>query len=180
MKTRYASSIEETLITFHTGRGGHFHNAGHVSVCDFEKTIGSYTDDLFLNYENSSHLYRLFKGYENLTNLLHEATSDNNSAVERLQKWGFDLGEKYYCDNNGQPVISEEEADNGDGTGTINIDNDYDTTIVRMLKDCDEDELFLILKYNGYKPTGVDEYVKEALGIEEEECEEEECEQENN
>lgn len=163
--TRYSKTTEETLITFHTGRGGRFNNAGHVRYVDQDMTISSYTDNLFVTGENFRDLARKFGDRPNLIRLLEEADNDNTAARERLEKWGFDLGKQIYTDCNGNPVGLD--FDN-DGTGEIDEDGLYDTTVVMLLKDCSENELQLILDSNNYVSADVRAYCEEKLSIESE------------
>lgn len=162
----YTRNTEETLITFHIGRGGRFYNAGYKSYRDQDTTINTYCDDLFLSYENEFDILNNYKKYPNIHTLIQECLSDHN--FERLARVGLsedDFGQQEWFYMGGSPVGL---AGDNDGTGCINIDNDYDTTIVVFLKDCDENELRLILNSSSYKSTDVEEYCKEALGIEEE------------
>lgn len=163
MKT-YSRTTEETLVTFHIGRGGRFHNSGHKSYCDQDKKIESYTDEFFQMYENQSYIYGKIKNKENLERLFDLATEDvasqNEAFIEFEKRTGLKFGEAYYCDCNGN---STGLLVDNDGTGTIDNDGDYDTTIVKKLEDCSEDELQLIHNSNNYKSSDVADYVKAAL-----------------
>jgi len=46
--TTLNNPIEKTIVAFHTGRGGKFYNAGHVSFIG-EKKINEFVNDLFVN-----------------------------------------------------------------------------------------------------------------------------------
>jgi hypothetical protein len=163
MKT-YSKNTEETLVTFHIGRGGRFNNPGFKSYCDQDRTIDSYTSDLFAMYENQHLIYTKIKRKENLERLFHQATEDvgnpNDAFYEFERRTGLKFGKAYYCNGGGNstglPV-------NNDGTGCIDEDGQYDTTIVQKLEDCNEDELLLIYESNNYKSSDVSHYVKNAL-----------------
>lgn len=164
MKT-YSKTIEKTLITFHTGRGGRFYNPGHVSFVNQDMTISSYTDDLFLAYENASEIANKIGDRENLIKLFELAKEvdgvDASNARERFEKiTGLSFGELVYVDWNGSEVGLAYE---NDGTGRINIDNAYNTTVVKYLEDCSDDELLMIYKSNNWKSADVQEYCKNAL-----------------
>lgn len=156
------NTTEKTLVTFHTGRGGRFYNAGHVSYVDMDTTISDYTNSLFVNYENLSDLLNQVGNRENLRDLILDA-DEGNAAYERLTKWGFDFGKKIYTDSNGCPVGLDYDNDD---TGEINIDNDYNTTTVLRLEDCSEGQLQMIYDSNNYVSTDVKEYCRVKLGIE--------------
>lgn len=155
------STTENTLVAFHIGRGGRFYNAGHTTFIGENRKIVEFTDNLFVNYENYNEAHEAIKGRDNLEKLLEEATSDNVDAKDKFEKrTGIDLGNLIYVNHNGDPVGLDFE---NDGTGCINIDNDYDTTYVLRLKDCDEKELLLIHKYDGYVNFQVKQWVEETL-----------------
>ena len=42
------------IVAFHTGRGGRYHNAGHVTYIG-EKNIGEFLNDLFFNEETQEY-----------------------------------------------------------------------------------------------------------------------------
>lgn len=166
MKTRtYSDTTEKTLITFHTGRGGHYWNAGHVSYVDQDVAISAYTDDLFLSYENAYDVASKIGKRENLLELYEMATEiDGNgsqAAIDRLEKiTGIEFGVLVYVDCNGSQVGLNYE---NDGTGTINIDNDYDTTVVCRLEDCSDEEIRMIYESTNYVSDDVREYCKSHL-----------------
>ena len=39
----------DTIVAFHIGRGGHFHNPGHLSFIG-KKLISDFTDSLFIGF----------------------------------------------------------------------------------------------------------------------------------
>lgn len=160
MKT-YSKTTEETLIAFHIGRGGRFNNQGHKSYLDQDKAIDSYTDHLFTNYENQYKIDRKIGDRENLQKLFQSAIDGNNQAFERIEKiTGIEFGKQIYTDGNGNPVGLDVE---NDGTGIIDEDGEYDTTIVIRLEDCSEDELLLIHNSNNYRSSDVVDFVKAAF-----------------
>ena len=88
----------------------------------------------------------------------HEYYENNFTFFEKL---GFDLGERIYFDQAGNSVeLTEKESESG--IGCINQDDDYDSTYTKGLKDCDENELKLIIDYYHYD-NDVVIYAKEAL-----------------
>jgi len=163
-----------TFCAFHTGRGGRFWNAGHVSFIGFQR-IDHYTDDLFLNFENQSDFNNRYgfdsTGDDSQKCILDLITDENLEELE--EKFGITeemLGEKIYMKGNGNTVgLTEKEADSG--VGSINIDYAYDTTTVCYLTDCSDGELQLIKDsdYFDSLSSAEQEYVNLSLGIEEEE-----------
>lgn len=154
--------MERIIVAFHIGRGGRFFNGGHKSFIG-EKKIGDFTNDLFVKYENISDIQDKIAGRENLENLFDIAQEDSeagNNARTRFEKCGFKFGELVYTDCNGNKVgLSVSEAENG--IGSINIDNDYDTTYTCYIEDCDELELKLINESVDYKSIQLDAWMEE-------------------
>lgn len=64
------TTTKRTLVTFHIGRGGHFHNQGHVSFVECGEEIEHYTNNFFLGFENGNELWRLLRK-KNLPTLKH-------------------------------------------------------------------------------------------------------------
>lgn len=166
----YSKNTEETLVTFHIGRGGRFHNSGFLTFCEQDTTINSYTDKLFISYENESDFSNRFgwdlTGDKNQRSILDLLTDEDLDELE--EKFGITeemLGKQIYKTCGGSLVGLEV---GNDGTGRIEIDNDYDTTYVCFLKDCDEKEMNLILDSSSYVSEDVKQYCREQLGIEEE------------
>ena len=129
----------ETIVAFHIGRGGRFHNSGHVSFIGF-KTINEFTSDLFVSYENYTELSEELKKYPNLGEKLQKCFEDDDFVFFK-KKFGWNIGKKIFIDGGGSPVGLDVE---NDGTGIINIDYDYNTNYCKYLSECNEDELFLI------------------------------------
>lgn len=147
------TSKNNTIVYFHTGRGGHFHNAGHRSF-NGEKNIEQVLQmndngnrNSFLNKENESEIYRMLKkrGLENLIELF-EKSRDNNDFSRFGKLTGLDLGEDVYTDSNGNEIITVEQLESG--VGTLDWDGEYDTDTCMLLSDCDESELILIANSN--------------------------------
>ncbi|MFO0414893.1 MAG: hypothetical protein ACK52I_22195 [Pseudomonadota bacterium] len=158
---KFAKTIEETLVTFHIGRGGRFYNQGHKSYIDQDKTISSYTGDLFISFENQQAISLKIGDRENLIKLFEKAIDDDEIAFEKIERiTGLKFGEKVYIDCNGSGVGLN--VDN-DGTGIIDIDGDYNTTIVKKLEQCTDEELLIIYKSSNYKSNDVTEFCKNAL-----------------
>ena len=149
------TTTNKTIVFFHTGRGGSFHNSGHVSFCG-TKTIGevlsindSGKNNSFLNKKNQVKIYNLLKK-RNLENLmeLFEKCSDR-SDFSRFEKiTGLELGEDVYTDCNGTQIITVAEVETG--VGTLNWDYDYDTDTCMLLSDCSQGDLELILESKEY------------------------------
>ena len=156
--------MTNTILYFHTGRGGHFHNCGHISYCG-QKTIeqvlqmnDSGNRHSFFTKENYSEIYGELKerGLDNLLELL-ENCSDNDDFTSFEKKTGVLLGDNVYSDSNGNIIITEKEVESG--VGILNWDNEYDTDECMLLSDCGETELKIILKsYNHDKFEVVQEY----------------------
>lgn len=166
MKT-YKKNIEETLVTFHIGGGGG--NRTKKKYLDQDMSIESYTDHLFMGYENESEvLEKLTSENENNEEYSEsdvlDCFSDRNE--EKLKDiYGIDrseLGEYGYKDQDGKWMDVLEGAE----TGCLDEDGYYDTTVVQHLGECSESELELIMNSSGYVSDDVMMFVKNALGIE--------------
>lgn len=143
MSTSNNPSANKTIVAFHTGRGGRFYNAGHVTFIG-SKNINEFTSDLFSNYENASEIWDKIKGRENLENLYNEFICEGSDRATALfKKLGFDFGKQTYTTETGHFVGLDVE---NDGTGSIDIDGEYNTTSCTFLNDCEERELNLILE----------------------------------
>lgn len=138
-----------SIVYFHIGRGGRFHNQGHKTfegIKDIQSVLNSCDNagqNTFFTKENYQDIYRSLeeKGATNLIELLQKC-QDNNDYTEFETKTGLSLGEDVYTDCNGSVMITEEELQSG--VGTLEWDGDYDTDICCRLADCDENELRLI------------------------------------
>lgn len=159
MKT-YVDNTEDTLVTFHIGRGGRFNNPDYKTYWCQDKPIDAYTDDLFMSYENEGEISSRIGDRENLKNLFEEAICGNDAAIERLRGWGLELGDKIYVDCNGSPVGLKVE---NDGTGCIDEDGIYDTTYVKRLSDCTNEELELIYHSSYFASDDVRNYCLERI-----------------
>lgn len=162
------NTIEKTIVAFHTGRGGRFYNAGHVSFIG-ERKIDEFVNDLFVRFENELEIFEAIDNRPNLLEKYYECSDKEDFSF--FEKLGFKIGEKIYTDGNGTPVgLTFAEAETG--VGVINIDNEYDTTACMFLEDCSEDQLQLIVDSENqagyFCDEAVIEYAKKALGIEEE------------
>jgi len=164
-------NIEKRLVAFQIG-GRHGQrprgNGANLTFLDVDKPITDYTGDLNIDFENYSDYLEKIGDRPNLISLLQEAES-NPEAEARLKNWGFNLGEKIYVDaTNGRPVgLTLTEA--ASGVGAINLDNQYDTTYVIHLGDCDVNELTAIIegfKFNNFVDDAVLKYCKTRLAEE--------------
>lgn len=165
------TSKNNTIVFFHTGRGGHFHNAGHVSFCGTKNIseVLSLNDsgnrNSFLNKENESEIYRLLKkrDLENLLELF-ETSRDNNDFSRFEKLTGLSLGEDVYTDCNGNQIITVAEVETG--VGTLEWDGEYDTDTCMLLSDCGESELKLIADSNEWnKESLIQEFFSEIEGV---------------
>lgn len=125
MTTSSNSSENKTIVYFHTGRGGHFNNAGH----------------------------KTFKGTKNISEVLSLCDSSNRWSflVNRDDKGRFCA--PYYADQNGNYLISEKEIESG--VGQLEWDGIYDTDSCFHLSDCDENDLKLIIDSNEWNKEDV-------------------------
>ena len=136
---------ENIFVSFHIGRGGRFHNQGHVSFInemDFE--------DLIIANVNDGKLF--------LNDTVYDPETDIETELPREQ-WT-------YTDAAGNVILEAGEAD--EKTGRINFDGDYDTDVTRTLDECNEKEWnALIHAYNDMEYmsdeliAGIEEYCKE-------------------
>lgn len=163
-KERYKmENLNKTIVAFHIGRGGRFHNQGHLSFIG-ENKIGDFVHDLFLNFENEKDFSNRFgfdsTGGEDQKSILDLITDrDFDQLKEKFGITELMLGLEQYYDGGGNPVgltVMEEES----GIGTINIDNDYDTTYTIYLEDASENEIEAIRKYQGYKGSEVESFLE--------------------
>jgi hypothetical protein len=173
-----------TIVAFHIGRGGRFHNSGHVTYLGQEK-IGKFVGDLFLSHANEMAFSGRF-GFASTGNKSQKCILDlitDEEYDELEEKFGITiemLGEKVYKDGNGNPIITEQQVNSG--IGCINIDNDYDTTYCQTLSDCNDNEIQLIYneesRWEGhlakYGDDALLQYCKWRLDIEEEQTEDDE------
>jgi len=124
--------------------------------------INNFTNNLYVMHENLDK-YSSRYGYDYLADLCQEEQYD---LIEEL--FGItqeDLGELYYFDSVGKNTGLLYD---NNGIGKIDIDREYDTTIVKYLKDCYDDELHLIYKHCKHYEIDDDVYlyVLHALDIE--------------
>lgn len=132
-------TLENTIVAFHIGRGGRFHNSGFLTFLG-EQEIGEFTDDLFIDYDLSSLDCPLINAENKdlFYELLYEDEFEELNKMFGITK--ADLGEKIYFDSGGNGTeLTESEFDSG--IGKINIDGEYNTTYTCYLKDCSEMEI---------------------------------------
>jgi hypothetical protein len=158
MKTEIKNTEKSGIIVaFHTGRGGCYNNPGHTSFIG-EKKISEFTDDLFIRYENESEILKRFNN-EKVFNAFREAINDKD--FETLEKFGIkenDLGkEEYYRGECGTSVGLM--VDNN-GTGSINIDYQYDTTTACFIEDCSENDIIMIVESADYKSIELESWIE--------------------
>jgi hypothetical protein len=145
--------MKNTIVYFHIGRGGRFHNSGYKTfrgeknieqVLQMADSSGQWS---FPAKENESEIRSTLEKRD-LTNLLELFDrcndADDFSAFEK--RTGFELGEDIYVNHNGEPLITKAEAETG--IGSISWDGDYDTDTCHLLSDCDKAELQLIADSN--------------------------------
>lgn len=148
--------MENTLVAFHTGRGGRFNNPGFTKFIGEDKDINYYAsleNDIYVNPENHSEILKLIKGKENLTELYF---NDKDLFSKRS---GIEVDDDYYYHFETPLGLACEN----DGTGYLDLDGEYDTTVVTRLGDCDEDEILMIHNSNEYKSNQLEEYCKRFL-----------------
>jgi hypothetical protein len=161
MKTQITNETENTLISFHIGRGGRYNNAGHISYVDQDKSINDYVYDLFPKFENEQDFKNRFgydyTGDKDQSCILELITDLNFEELE--EKFGITqkmLGDQYYYTAGGSNTGLL--VDN-DGTGMIDEDGEYNTTIVGRLKDITEAEAELILKSSNWFSQDVKQFL---------------------
>jgi len=159
---------KDTLVTFHTGRGGHFNNGGHRKYVGCGKTItdSQYVNDLFIGYENWQYVAILTDGRDlpNIQELIERVfcnvenpNADDNARLEKIA--GRKLGPVCWVDHNGYPMVELDAV-----TGRLDFDGDYNTIDVMDIADCDEAEIELIVKSNEYKTEEIEAYISENYG----------------
>jgi hypothetical protein len=136
----------KTIVCFHIGRGGKFHNAGHKSYLSYTKPSQLVEDDskhwFFINPENYYDVKMQLGDRPNLLSKFDECSDKNDFSW--FEKKGFEMGKDYYFDANGNALVSVQEVESG--IFSINHDNEYDTNYSCYLENCDERELELIIK----------------------------------
>ena len=145
----------QTILHFHTGRGGRFHNEGHVTYCgtsdivEVLQNLDCGKHNSFINYENEIEIFKTLEKRD-LRNLikLFEKCRDKSDFTEFTAKTGLELGDQWYFNSNGDKIISVEEAEQG--LGRLNWDGSYDTDVCMLLSDCSESDLKIILRSEQY------------------------------
>ncbi|MBN2776829.1 MAG: hypothetical protein JXR36_04260 [Bacteroidales bacterium] len=97
--------------------------------------------------ENTIVAFHIGRGgkFYNAGYLTYLGEKEIGNFVDDLFPRGDQLGEIRYYDGGGDDTeLTQEEVNSG--IGTINIDNDYDTTYTKYLCDCDEREINAILR----------------------------------
>ena len=135
-----------TIVAFHIGKGGRFHNPGFLSFIGTER-IGKFTNDLFCNFTNL-HSFKARLGYDSSLDgqpcIQDLAANKDFDTLETLYGITEDmLGVEQYFDGNGNTVglTCDEEFE---GVGRIDVDGGYDTTYTCYLSDCSENEITAI------------------------------------
>jgi len=163
--------MKNTLITFHVGRGGRFHNAGYKTYAGTNETIDDVRGQIgdkhpsYLRYENIADVLTPFyhkPNFQKIADLIDNCENDNcyNPELLKYKITEDDLGKLIFVNSQGSPMMCENE----DGTGSINIDNDYDSYFVKTLEDCNQLELELYSENNEDK---VFEYFESIFEIKE-------------
>lgn len=137
MKTTINKDVKNnTIVYFHTGRGGRFYNQGHVTFCGIKdiNEVMSLKDD-------SGHW-------------LFPTSRDDKGRFCK----------PYYADSNGNCMITFEEAKTG--VGSLDWDGQYDTDTCFFLKDCSETDLLIILESQQLdKLNIIEEYFNECTDL---------------
>jgi hypothetical protein len=137
------------IVAFKIGRGGRFNNSGHRKFLG-ERSIGDFTEDLFVRWTNEGQFKDRY-GYSFCRTDEHQKCIQDlitDGEFEELEeKFGITqemLGEQaYYCGASLNPVgLTMEESDSG--IGCIDIDGEYNTVYCKYLDDCTEEEVELI------------------------------------
>lgn len=123
----------DTIVSFHIGRGGRFHNPGHLS---------------FIGEMDIKDLLRLCDNSRNWT-----FWQDRDSKGKFCTPG--------YYDTSGYLIISDKQI--ATGIGWLEWDTIYDTDYSIRLEDCDEKELQAILDYTGFVPSEILDYCREQL-----------------
>ena len=129
--------MKSTLITFHVGRGGRFHNAGHKTYSGTNETIDDVRGQIgdkhpsYLRYENIADVLKPFDNtpnFEKIRELIDNCENDNcyNFELLKYKITEENLGELIWVDSNGSQMMWENE----DGTGSIDIDKEYNSYFV--------------------------------------------------
>lgn len=145
--------MPDTILHFHTGRGGRYNHAGHTTYCgerDIIKVL-TYADNRgrsnFICYENEREVLPRLAGKPNLLALFEECSLiEDFTAFEK--RTCLPMGLPYYVDQNGGLLISVAEAQSG--VGHLEWDGDYDSDLCISLSDCGEEELKIIADSSEY------------------------------
>ena len=141
MKLSNYENAGSTIVAFHTGRGGRYYNAGHVTFLG-EKKISDFTYDLFVRFENESEILEKIGDRPNLIEKFEECR--DNEDFSFFKKLGLDAGELIYTDGNKPVGLTVAEAETG--IGRIDIDGEYNTISACLVSDLSEDDIEIIIK----------------------------------
>lgn len=125
--------MNNTIVSFHVGRGGRFNNPGHL---------------YFLGQMDIQQLLTLCDNSRN-----HTFYYDRDKAGRFIPP--------AYFDSNGNKIITMKQVETG--VGYLEWDTTYNTDYAIRLEDCDEKELQAILDYNGFVPSEILDYCREQL-----------------
>lgn len=125
MKTNNTNTENTIYVSFHVGRGGRFHNPGHISFIgefDFQQLLKVCSDSLFWVQETFD--------------------EDGNEKPLAESEW-------YVHDGTDMHLLAG-RAEMEAKTGCLNFDNDYDKDYTTTLGDCDDAEMEALRRaYNG-------------------------------
>lgn len=117
MTQEYFDNLGEALVAFHIGRGGRFHNPGHLT---YEPYTKSFAD--------------IVNGDSKRWTFINNEDEEGNTLPD--DEWTLtDSNDHVICE--GRDEIEAE-------TGRVSWDGEYDTDYVTRIKNCDENELELI------------------------------------
>ena len=157
----------KTLYQFHIGRGGRFYNAGHKS---FIGTVDSITSTDAYNKLSTPAESRLDCYLNDIADANEVEVDDITESQIKDYMSGLGWSEQEiedghtnrlednweYVDDNGNSV-GLTVGDANSGVGVIDIDGQYDTTIVCSADDLSEDDIEIIINSNRLCQIEVDE-----------------------
>lgn len=135
-----------TTVRFHVGRGGHYHNSGHMSYegeCTAEELINLCSNDLFYNPTNHYEVMQQIAGRSNIEKLYY-ACYNAQKFENFTMKTGIEVSEEWgYFDLNGRLLATDTEVDSGEIC--LEWDYDYDTDIICAVNDLSDESMQLII-----------------------------------
>lgn len=136
-------TIKDTIVMFHIGKGGRFHNAGHITYkgeYELYDGINRFGVNYYFEYENG----KLSQEICDELNISIDEILDNKELIIDSGYDFDDLGELRVTDGDYNSGCSYEEWESG--IGSFDIDGNYNTYYTKLLSELNEEEQELIIE----------------------------------